>query len=100
MPGTTSWTGSQIKVGSTYPTLQENRDYYDQTGSFDGTVGVGVGMLADPSKTCTPGVAYWARDEGEWDSTHEDPDGQLYRFVRRRNTWTFYYKPHTYPIHW
>jgi hypothetical protein len=76
--------------------LRANRDYYDQTNSFDGTVGVGVGTLADRPATCTPGVAYWATDQGKWDSTHSGPDGQLY-VCTASNTWTLKYKPYVYP---
>jgi len=88
--------GSPVKAESNFTTLQENRDYYNQTPSFNGTVGVGVGPLANRPSTCTPGVAYWATDQGEWDSTHEGPDGQLY-VCTAPNTWSFYYKPYTYP---
>jgi hypothetical protein len=95
--------GSLVKVESNYPTLKENRDYYNETASFNGTVGVGVGPLAQRPKTCTPGVAYWATDEGEWDSTHDGPDGQLY-VCTAPNTWSLYYKPYVYPhplvTHW
>jgi hypothetical protein len=86
----------KLDVASPYPTIQENRDFYNQITPFDGTAGVGVSTLADRPKTCTPGVAYWATDEGEWDSTHEGPDGQLY-VCSDRDTWSFYYKPYTYP---
>ena len=86
----------QLDVESQYPTIQENRDFYNQKIPFDGTTGVGVGRLADRPQTCTQGVAYWATDQGEWDSTHEGPDGQLY-VCTAPNTWTFYYKPYTYP---
>jgi len=86
----------QLDVASHYPTIQENRDFYNQKTPFDGTVGVGVGPLADRTKTCTPGAAYWATDQGDWDSTHEGPDGQLY-VCTAPNTWTFYYEPYTYP---
>ena len=68
----------QLDVTSHYPTIQENREFYNQKTPFDGTAGVGVGKLSNRPKTCTPGVAYWATDEGEWDSTHDGPDGQLY----------------------
>jgi hypothetical protein len=88
--------GSVIPVGTVYPTLRENRDYYNQNDSFNGTSGVGVGLLADRPKTCTAGVAFWATDQGEWDSTHSGPDGQLY-VCTAPNTWTLYYKPFTYP---
>jgi hypothetical protein len=86
----------QLEVGSQYATIRENRDFYNQKTPFDGTVGIGVGRLADRPKNCTPGVAYWATDEGEWDSTHEGPDGQLY-VCTERNMWSLYYKPYTYP---
>jgi hypothetical protein len=86
----------QLDVGSPYPTIQENRDFYNQKTPFDGTAGVGVGKLADRPKTCKPGVAYWATDEGEWDSTHDGADGQLY-VCSERDTWSLYYKPYTYP---
>jgi hypothetical protein len=86
----------QLDVASNYPTIRENRDFYNEKTPFDGTTGVGVGPLADRPKTCTPGVAYWANDQGEWDSTHDGPDGQLY-VCTAPNTWAFYYKPYTYP---
>ena len=86
----------QLDLASPFPTIQENRDFYNQKTPFDGTVGVGVGKLAERPKTCTLGVAYWATDQGEWDSTHDGPDGQLY-VCSEPNTWTFYYKPYTYP---
>ena len=85
-----------LDVGSHYPSIRENRDYYNQKNPFDGTAGVGVGTLASRPKTCTAGVAYWATDQGEWDSTHEGPDGQLY-VCTASNVWSFYYKPYTYP---
>jgi len=94
--GNTYSNSLQLDVGSPYPTIQENRDFYNQKTPFDGTVGVGVGKLAERPKTCTLGVAYWATDQGEWDSTHDGPDGQLY-VCSEPNTWTFYYKPYTYP---
>ena len=88
--------GSPVKVESNFTTLKENRDYYNQTASFNGTVGIGVGPLANRPETCTPGVAYWATDQGEWDSIHDGPDGQLY-VCTATNTWSLYYKPYTYP---
>ncbi len=86
----------QLNLMSKYPTIQENRDFYNQKTPFDGTAGVGVGTLADRPKTCSPGVAYWATDQGEWDSTHDGSDGQLY-VCTAPNTWSFYYRPYTYP---
>ena len=88
--------GSTVNAFSTYPTLQQNRDYYNQAASFDGTVGIGVGLLANRPRSCNPGVGYWATDQGEWDSTHDGPDGQLY-VCTATDTWSLYYKPYTYP---
>jgi hypothetical protein len=88
--------GTLTPVISRFPTVKENRDYYNQTTSFDGSVGIGVGKLAERPSTCTPGVGYWATDQGEWNSTHDGSDGQLY-VCAEPNTWALYYKPYTYP---
>jgi hypothetical protein len=88
--------GALTPVKSRYPTVQENRDYYNQTKSFDGSVGIGVGKLAERPSTCTPDVAYWATDQGEWNSAHDGPDGQLY-VCTAPNTWSLKYKPYMYP---
>lgn len=77
--------------------IVENRDFYNQETSFNGSQGVGVGTLSSRPSTCTTGVAYWATDQGEWNSTNgTTPDGQLYKCTST-NTWTIYYKPYTYP---
>jgi hypothetical protein len=94
--GNTYDNSRQLDLVSLYPTIKENRDFYNQKTPFDGSAGVGVGKLADRPKTCTPGVGYWATDQGEWDSTHDGPDGQLY-VCTAPDTWSFYYKPYTYP---
>jgi hypothetical protein len=78
--------------------LTENVDYYEQfgtfgnPGSFNGTTGVGQGLLSARPSTCTagpggntPGVGYWATDTNT-----------LY-VCNPTNTWTTYYKPYTYP---
>ena len=44
----------------------------------------------------TAGVAYWATDQGEWDSTRAGPDGQLYK-CSSANGWTAFYTPYAYP---
>jgi hypothetical protein len=68
-----------------------NRDYYLGTTdagapiSFNGTVGVGAGLLSARPATCTTGVAYWATDEQK-----------LYR-ATATNTWTLFYVPYVYP---
>jgi hypothetical protein len=94
MSGSTA--GSAVNIGSGYPNVQENREYYNQISAFNGTAGIGVGTMAGRPSTCTPGVAYWATDQGEWDSTHTGPDGQLY-VCTAPNSWSLYYKPYTYP---
>ena len=69
-----------------------NRDFYNYNASFNGTTGVGSGLLANRPATCTTntsevggGVAYWATDTNT-----------LYR-CSATNTWTVHYKPYTYP---
>lgn len=73
------------------------RDYYNGTGSTSVVEGVGRGVVASRPAQCTSGVAYWATDEGEWDSTNgATPDGRLYKCTVT-NTWTVFYTPYTYP---
>jgi hypothetical protein len=74
----------------------ENRDWYNYNASFNGTTGVGVGVLDSRPSTCTTGVAYWATDQGEWNSKQAGADGQLYKCTST-NTWTRYYTPYPYP---
>jgi hypothetical protein len=71
--------------GATGMVPQANRDFWDETVSFDGKAGVGVGLLADRPKTCTKGVAYWATDRKT-----------LYRCTAS-DVWETYYVPYTYP---
>lgn len=90
-----------------------NRDYYyaptnniqtSPTNPFNGTSGVGYGTLANRPTTCTAGVAYWATDQGSWNTTTTNPygvqmngaSGVLYK-ATAANTWTLYYTPLTYP---
>jgi hypothetical protein len=97
-----------------------NRDYYLYTLSwngsaftgpaFNGTVGTGSGTLASRPSTCsagpggafgggitgTPGVAYWATDQGNWNMSGSGGQGDLY-VCTATNTWTLYYTPYTYP---
>jgi hypothetical protein len=84
--------------------LQANRDYYNSvsatpqsspTTPFNGTTGMGFGMLANRPTTCTTnalesggGVGYFATDQGA--------QGTLYR-CSATNTWTTHYTPYTYP---
>jgi len=95
-----TWNGSSpvainIRNGSS-AWIVANRDYYNHAIPFNGTSGVGVGTLASRPATCTAGVAYWATDQGKWNSTTTGPDGQLYKCTAT-NTWSLYYIPYTYP---
>ena len=65
--------------------LVPNQDYYLYTASFNGTSGVGAGLLSARPSTCTPKVAYWATDTRT-----------LYQ-CSSTNTWSVYYQPYTYP---
>jgi hypothetical protein len=76
--------------------IVSNRDYFTYNAAFNGTSGVGHGTLANRPATCTPGVAYWATDQGEWNAKNPGNDGQLYKCTAA-NTWSIYYKPHAYP---
>jgi hypothetical protein len=81
--------------------IQPNRDFFNHstaTGSPQ-TVGVRVGTIANRPAGCTAGVAYWATDEGEWNSLQSGPDGMLYKCTAT-NTWTLYYTPLQYPHPW
>ncbi len=84
--------------------IQANRDYYlwcnpsslSGCTSFNGTVGVGSGPLASAPSTCTPGTAYWATDQGNWNTSGSGGQGELHKCTAM-NTWTLYYTPYTYP---
>lgn len=65
--------------------VSANRDYYDWTGSFNGSSGVGTGALSARPATCTAGVGYWASDTNT-----------LYQCTSA-NTWSAHYAPYTYP---
>lgn len=83
--------GSDCTNQTTYHILA-NRDFYNYNASFNGTTGVGMGLLANRPATCTTnanesggGVAYWATDTNT-----------LYR-CSTTNTWVTHYQPFTYP---
>jgi hypothetical protein len=103
--------------GSTYTDdtggrVVANRDYYPSASGiqtspaspFNGSSGTGWGTLANRPTTCTPGVAYFATDQGSWNTSTSNPygvqqngaDGVLYKCTSP-NTWTLYYTPCTYP---
>lgn len=96
--------------------IQANRDYYNAvsataqtsaTSPFNGTTGIGHGILSRRPTTCTHttapdgdeggGVMYWATDQGSWNISGDGRgSGVLYR-CSATNTWTAYYTPYTYP---
>ena len=104
--------GDFVVSNQTNGRVVENRDYYlpasgvqtSPTSPFDGTVGVGWGTLANRPTTCTPGVAYFATDQGSWNKSSSNPygvqqngaSGALYKCTAT-NVWTLYYTPYTYP---
>jgi PKD repeat protein len=82
----TIWRTDTVDYGGSIGIVpQANRDFWNETASFDGTVGVGVGPIASRPATCTKGVGYWATDTNT-----------LYR-ATATNVWTAYYTPYTYP---
>jgi hypothetical protein len=76
--------------------IAENVNFWNYNSAFNGTVGIGRGVLAARPATCTTGVGYWATDQGEWNGSHAGSDGQFYKCTAA-NTWTLYYTPYTYP---
>jgi hypothetical protein len=74
----------------------ENLSFWNYQSSFNGTVGVGSGLLSGRPSTCTTGVGYWATDQGSWNSSGAGGQGVLYKCTAT-NTWTLYYTPYTYP---
>jgi hypothetical protein len=85
--------------------IQANRDYFDavsnaaqtsRTSPFNGASGMGFGTVANRPATCTTGTAYWATDEGEWNSRNAGADGRLYK-CSSTNNWTVAYTPYPYP---
>jgi len=99
-----------VNVGLTDATsnlIGENRDFYrdtDNSGNlrtFTGNPstgpGTGSGTLAARPSTCTQGVAYWATDQGSWNSSGSGGQGVLY--VCGASGWpsTPTYTPYQYP---
>jgi hypothetical protein len=82
--------------------VTENQDYYlqypnvDHAGSFTGAGGTGYGTLASRPSSCTTGVAYFATDQGSWNSSGSGGQGVLYKCTST-NAWTLAYTPYAYP---
>jgi hypothetical protein len=94
-----------IKSDGTATRVLFNRDVYAEvsqsaqsspTSPFNGTTGTGYGTLANRPTACTPGVGYWATDQGNWNSSNVGGQGELFTCTAT-NTWTLHYTPYTYP---
>jgi hypothetical protein len=71
--------------GTTGLVPQENREFWREQGAFDGTTGVGVGVMASRPAAAREGVGYWATDVRI-----------LFRGTAA-GAWEAYYVPFTYP---
>ncbi len=78
-----------------------SREFYCDAGTSIGACnnGVRLGTLSARPSTCTTGMAYWATDEGEWNSLSAGADGRLY-LCTSTDTWTLSYTPAPYPHPW
>jgi hypothetical protein len=102
--GTASGVGEQIKANRDYYTeTQDQSAQTNATSPFNGSSSVGHGTLSNRPTTCTTGVAYWAVDQGSWNTnntpipgTPGDTQGQLY-VCSSTNNWSLHYTPYTYP---
>jgi hypothetical protein len=82
--------------------FRENFDFFNESKSFTGAAGIGRGPIASRPSCATDYVAYWATDEGEWNSTNGSvPDGKMY--ICLSGAWTARYGnnnsglPYAYP---
>jgi hypothetical protein len=77
---------------------QENRDYYLEAGSFNGSAGVGVKTKAQMNAISSPtaGVGCWVTDEGSWNKSGSGGQGVFY-IADASRVWQPYYTPYTYP---
>jgi len=94
-----------VKADGSSTRVLANRDYYSEVSQsantspsspFDGTTGTGYGTLSNRPTSCTPGVGYWATDQGTWNSSGVGGQGELF-ICTSTNTWTLHYTPYTYP---
>jgi hypothetical protein len=80
-----------VNVQAPAALVRANREFYQQfgangeSGTFDGTRGVGEGLLSNRPATCTTGVGYWGTDT------------QTLYVASATNAWSVYYTPFTYP---
>jgi hypothetical protein len=76
-----------------------NRDFYNQTSSFNGTVGTGSGVRDSRPATCTTGVAWWATNANAgWNVSGNGDGSPAMDLCTGTNTWTnAWYVPYEYP---
>ncbi len=75
--------------------IREDDMYYNYTSGFDGSGGMGAGARGSRPGNCTTGTAWWASDQGTWNSLGDD--GVL-DVCTATNTWTnAVYTPLPYP---
>lgn len=101
-------------IGTNTARVVRNRDWYQDnlnqiaqsspTSPFNGSSGTGYGTLANRPATCTAGTAYWATDQGTWNTTgttipgvSSSTQGEL--FICGATGWPTLpsYVPYTYP---
>lgn len=77
--------------------IVHDRDYFNETSTFDGASGIGIGTASDMAAIAPtlPGVGFWVTDEGEWNSNEPGYDGRLYTWDG--SNWELDYTPYTYP---
>jgi len=84
--------------------VHENAEFYNQAQAFDGSVGIGCGLLSSRPAVCAMGVAYWATEQpcnsispGATGIHPATPAfGTLYKCTAP-NIWTDYFIPYPYP---
>ena len=101
-----------VKVTPATARVIRNREYYVEdinqaaqstsTFPFDGTttLGMGHGTWANRPPTCTPGVGYWATDQGSWNRVDGGSQGELYLCTNSGGPtapWAIAYTPYAYP---
>ena len=96
---TDNWIGGGLSgpTAQTSATAPFNGSTTCSAGSGNYTCGVGFGTLSNRPTSCTLGVAYFATDQGNWNSSGNGfGQGQLFKCTAP-NTWTLGYTPYTYP---
>jgi hypothetical protein len=92
-------------LGADSLNLVANRDYFTDGANSNEwttpgaalTAGVAWGKWSNRPGSCTPGVGYWATDQGTWNqSGNSFAQGELF-VCTGPTTWALHYTPYTYP---